>query len=106
MSKYSIDLSQFADDSAFWKTAKGIDKALFIIQLALNVIEEWVKNWGFEISPDKTQVVVFNAKFTEISKEKKLKLNGRELEFNEEATFLGMTFDHKLTLRKHRQTYL
>ena len=77
MSKYGIDLSQFADDSAFWKTAKGVKKTLFIIQLALNVIEEWGKNWGFEISPDKTQVVVFNAKFTEISKEKKLKLNGR-----------------------------
>ena len=101
MSKYGIDLSQFADDSAFWKSAKGIKKALFIIQLALNVIEEWGKNWGFEISPDKTQVVVFNAKFTEIQKKKKLKLNGRELEFKDEATFLGMTFDHKLTWRKH-----
>ena len=36
----SIDISQFADDSAFWKTAKGLKTALFIIQLALNVIEE------------------------------------------------------------------
>ena len=26
MSKYGIDLSQFADDSAFWKSAKGIKK--------------------------------------------------------------------------------
>ena len=48
-----INLSQFPDDSAFWKSAKGLKRALFIFQLALNVIEDWGKNWGFEISPEK-----------------------------------------------------
>ena len=96
-----IDLLQFADDSAFWKSAKGLKKALYIIQLALNVIEDWGKNWGFEISPDKTQVVIFNPKGTDTSKLRKLKLNGRILEYKREATFLGMIFDDKLTWRKH-----
>ena len=96
-----IDLSQFADDSAFWKSAKGLKKALYIIQLALYVIEDWGKNWGFEISPDKTQVVIFNPKGTDTSKLRKLKLNGRILEYKREATFLGMIFDDKLTWRKH-----
>ena len=101
MIKKGIDLSQFADDSAFWKSAKGLKKALYIIQLALNVIEDWGKNWGFEISPDKTQVVIFNPKGTDTSKLRKLKLNGRILEYKREATFLGMIFDDKLTWRKH-----
>ena len=96
-----IDLSQFADDSAFRKSAKGLKRALYIIQLALNVIEDWGKNWGFEISPDKTQVVIFNPKGTDTLKLRKLKLNGRILEYKREATFLGMIFDDKLTWRKH-----
>ena len=54
MSKYGIDLSQFADDSAFWKSAKGIKKALFIIQLALNVIEEWGKIGDLKYHQTKT----------------------------------------------------
>ena len=47
--------------------------------MALNVIEEWGKNWGFEISPDKTQVVVFNAKLTEIQKEKKTQIKWQRI---------------------------
>ena len=43
MIKKGLDLFQFADDSAFWKSVKGLKKAIFIIQLALNIIEDWGK---------------------------------------------------------------
>ena len=53
MIKKGLDLSQFADDSAFWKSVKGLKKAIFIIQLALNIIKDWGKNWGLEIAHEK-----------------------------------------------------
>ena len=56
-----LDLSIFADDSAFWKSAKGLKRALLIIQLALNVIEDWGKNWGFEISLEKNTSSYFQS---------------------------------------------
>ena len=68
MTKKGINVSHFADDSALLKTAKGLKTALFIIQLALNVIEEWGKNWECEISPEKkTQVIIFSPKQTDLS---------------------------------------
>ena len=99
-----IDLSQFPDDSAFWTSANGLKRALFIFQLALNVIEDWGKNWGFAISPEKNTSSYYQSqRHRHLKIAKKLKLNDRILEYKREATFLGMIFDDKLTWKKHKQ---
>ena len=74
MVKKGLDLSQFADDSAFWKLVKCPQRAFFITQLALNVIEVWSKTWGFEISPEKSQVDLFNPKTNRYFKIMKTKI--------------------------------
>ena len=99
--RYGVDLSQFADDSAVWKSGKNVDEIIRIIQIILEAIEEWAIEWGFLISPGKTQVVLFNSFRIDPKSLKKLKLNGRELEYSKAATFLGMTFDHQLTWKGH-----
>ena len=99
--KYGVDLSQFADDSAVWKSGKNVDEIIRIIQIILEAIEEWAIEWGFLISPGKTQVVLFNSFGIDPNTLKKLKLNGKELEYSEAATFLGMTFDQLLTWKGH-----
>ena len=43
MTELGIDLSQFADDSAIWKSAKNIKYAIRIIQMALQIIEQWAE---------------------------------------------------------------
>ena len=101
LSRHGVDLSQFADDSAVWKSGKNTEEIIKIIQIILQAIEEWAKEWGFLISPGKTQVVLFNSFGIDPKSLPKLKLNGRELEYSESATFLGMTFDHLLTWREH-----
>ena len=99
--RYGVDLSQFADDSAVWKSGKNVDEIIRIIQIILDAIEDWAIEWGFLISPGKTQVVLFNSFRIDPKSLKKLKLNGRELEYSKAATFLGMTFDHLLTWKGH-----
>ena len=101
LSRHGVDLSQFADDSAVWKSGKNIEEIIKIIQIILQAIEEWAKEWGFLISPGKTQEVLFNSFGIDPKSLPKLKLNDRELEYSESATFLGMTFDHLLTWREH-----
>ena len=59
--KYRVDLSQFADDRAVWKEGTNVDELIRIVQIILLAIEEWTKEWGFLISPGKTQVILFNA---------------------------------------------
>ena len=59
--RYGVDLSQFADDSAVWKSGKNVDEIIRIIQIILEAVEEWAIEWGFLISPGKTQVVLFNS---------------------------------------------
>ena len=99
--RYGVDLSQFADGSAVWKSGKNVDEIIRIIEIILEAIEEWAIEWGFLISPGKTQVVLFNSFRIDHKSLKKLKLNGRELEYSKAATFLGMTFDHLLTWKGH-----
>ena len=99
--RYRVDLSQFADDSAVWKSGKNVDEIIRIIQIILEATEEWAIEWGFLISPGKTQVVLFNSFRIDPKSLKKLKLNGRELEYSKAATFPGMTFDHLLTWKGH-----
>ncbi|MCG8096109.1 MAG: reverse transcriptase-like protein, partial [Candidatus Thiodiazotropha endolucinida] len=95
------DLSQYADDSAIWKTGKSRTNLVRISQKILDIIHEWAKTWGFKISADKTESVVFNYQYKPNETVKKLKLGDREIQFKTESKFLGMTFDNKLTWEKH-----
>ena len=104
--KYRVDLSQFADDREVWKEGTNVDELIRIVQIILLAIEEWTKEWGFLISPGKTQVILFNAFGIDHTKLKKLVLDGRELEYTNVATFLGMNFDSYLTWKDHFDTLI
>ena len=104
--KYRVDLSQFADDRAVWKEGTNVDELIRIVQIILHAIEEWTKEWGFLISPGKTQVILFNAFGIDHTKLKKLVLDGRELEYTNVATFLGMNFDSYLSWKDHFDTLI
>ena len=54
----------------------------------------------------KTQVILFNAGGTDIKTLPKLTLNGKQLEYTKQATFLGMIFDNKLTWKPHIDTLI
>ena len=53
---HPIDLTQFADDSAIWKTAKNVPTAVKILQKTLNAIMEWADAWGFKLSGQKNRM--------------------------------------------------
>lgn len=96
-----IDLSQFADDSTIWKSAKCPKAAVKIIQKILDAIMEWADAWGFKNSADKTYAVIFNHRGKPSNKIPKLKMKDKIIEYVTKIKFLGMTFDSELTWIHH-----
>ena len=98
---HPIDLTQFADDSAIWKTTKNVPAAIKILQETLNAIMEWADAWGFKLSGQKTVCVAFNCAKLPSANVKKLFIGNQVINFSACAKFLGMIFDHKLNWVKH-----
>lgn len=99
--KSIVNLVQFADDGAYWKTARKVNTALFFAQKALYKLKPWADNWNFKISTDKTSVVIFNQLFSKTSLLQKLKYDGKEIPYEKQVKFLGMLFDHRLSWAAH-----
>lgn len=98
---HSVDLTQFADDSAIWKTAKSVPTAVKILQKSLNEIMNWADTWGFKLSGQKTVCVAFNCTKLPSEECKKLTIGDQIITFSTCAKFLGMIFDYKLNWVKH-----
>ncbi|MCU7844861.1 MAG: endonuclease/exonuclease/phosphatase family protein [Candidatus Thiodiazotropha sp. (ex Monitilora ramsayi)] len=96
-----VALSQFADDSAIWKATRKPQTAIKHLQITLNKIENWGKNWGFRISAEKTKCVIFNRNSSTYAGTPKLKFGGVTLTFETKAKLLGMIFDNNLTWNSH-----
>lgn len=54
-----IQLSQFVDDCGNWTESGKAKNAIRKMQKALNTVEAWSKKYGFQINPNKAQVVLF-----------------------------------------------
>ena len=55
-------LSLFVDDGAIWKWGRNLPYLSNTIQGALEKVTEWANDWGFKISMDKTEYMVFGNK--------------------------------------------
>ena len=93
------ELSQYAVDSAVWKTAKSVKRLVQLLQRILNIIKEWVEALGIKISAGKTEVVLYNSNLRDDIP--KLKIGNQELEYKTQGKFLGLTFDNRLRWVKH-----
>ncbi len=89
------------------------------MQSALNKITIWQNEWGFKISPLKTEAVIFNRsphslKYLETEQRYELKIgesetrwipyllvNNQQIPYKKQAKFLGMILDSKLTWGPH-----
>ena len=95
-----ISASQFADDTGLWVTSKSAMAAFDVMQEETAKIEQWCKKWQVTLSPLKSKLVLF----TKCPRHKEELVNGRAIKlFKEsvtlvnEAEFLGVIFDSRLT---------
>lgn len=94
-----IEYSIFADDVAIWKEGSNVKQLQKDFNNALRSIVTWSDQWGFKVSPAKTQVMLFTNKNVEAV----VKVWEVNVKKSKSVKFLGMWFDKRLTWRDHVQ---
>ena len=94
-----VDHTLHADDFAIWSAAEHVTTAKVRVQETVNRVLQWTKDWGLNINQTKTTVMKFSLKTKE--KDVTVQLNGQDLPTDDTPTFLGVTFDKRLTWKPH-----
>ena len=92
--------SLFVDDFLICYRSKSMHSMERVLQGCLNKIETWADNNGFRFSKSKTVCMHFCNKRTPHS-DPSLKLYNTDIPVVEEAKFLGILFDSKLSFKAH-----
>ena len=98
--------SQFADDTALWAASQHIQFAAKLLQKDLRKLAKWCAKWRIKLNPEKTKVIIFSRSYLAGKPEPTLKLYGERLKIYPQVKFLGITFDSKLTFKKHFEDIL
>ena len=93
-----IQGAMYADDLVLWQSEENLQVARYRIQEALQRLEEWTKMWHVKLNPTKTTFTVFSlsTKIPTVS----LTINGHALQHENSPTYLGVTFDRRLTWKQ------
>ena len=71
------------------------------MQLALDVLTAWAKSWCVTINREKTTATLFSLSTKEFTG--KLMLGSTPLKLEDQQTYLGVTFDKRMTWKQHIQ---
>ena len=91
----------YADDLVLWCSEEYLSTANYRMQQALNTLEGWTNQWLVKINSRKTTYTIFSLS----TKEQKatLHINGQTLLAEDNPTYLGVTFDKRLTWRQQTE---
>ena len=94
-----IKAAMYADDLAIISSEKEIGTAKARLQTCLERLEKWMEDWAMNINASKTTYTIFtlSPKLLRL----KLKIRDKWLEREDNPRYLGITFDPRLTWKKH-----
>nr|KAG5696480.1 hypothetical protein BaRGS_016519 [Batillaria attramentaria] len=88
----------YADDLVLWCSEEYTTTAQVRLQTALNKISDWTKEWLVSVNTSKTTYTIFS--LSSKMQEAKLTLNNQRLAEEPTPTYLGVTFDRRLTWKQ------
>ena len=94
-----VEAALYADNLAIWCKEEYATTATYRMQLAVNKLNSWTEKWCVAVSKDKSSSTLFT-----LSPQQKvgiITLDGAPLKEDEEATYLGITFDKRQTWKQH-----
>ena len=94
------DSSLYVDDFGIFYKSKNMENIEFRLQRCLNKVETWATENGFNFSKTKTQCVHF-CQLRGLHPDPVLNIYGSPITVVEEAKFLGLLFDKKLSFIPH-----
>ena len=95
-----VDCSLYVDDFLICYRSKNMNTIERQLQQCLNKLQDWTNENGFKFSTSKTQCVHF-CKLRKLHNDPVITLNGVPIPVVEEAKFLGVIFDKKLSFIPH-----
>ena len=90
----------YADDLVLWCTEEYLSTANFRLQLALDTLNNWTKKWLVKINATKTTYTIFSLSPQKSQCRVKLSIDGHLLKHEPNPTYLGITFDQRLTWKQ------
>ncbi len=88
-------MGQYADDIAVWARSKSPKIAAKLVQESLDAFWLWSCKWRWRVNPSKCQAITF-CRRRHMPRER-LTIGNQTIEYHEEAKYLGIIMDHKLT---------
>lgn len=95
-----VKMSLFADDIVIFTRGAGIHTVCGLIQDNITRMTQWSDDNGFQFSAEKSKLMRFTRK-TRLQKLPTINIKGNHILEVPEHTFLGLTYDHKLTWVPH-----
>ena len=96
-----MSCSLYADYVAIWSFSPSVPTVVEATQGALFRLERWFEYWCLPLNPRKCEASFFSVHPHQANLQPNLLLLGSRLRFNPTPTFLGVTFDHTLSVSKH-----
>ena len=97
----NLQTAMYADDLALWCTEEYITTANYRLQEALDLMNTWTKSWLIRMNPEKTTHTIFT--LSTVEQKANLHLDGEKIKLEENPTYLGVTFEKRLTWKKQIQ---
>ena len=91
----------YADDLVLWCSEEHLSTANYRMQQALNTLEGWTNRWLEKINSRKTTYTIFSLSTNE--QKATLHINGQTLLAEDNPTYLGVTFDKRLTWKQQTE---
>jgi len=88
-------LALYADDTAIMARSRSGRLLTRYLQEETTALEKWCNKWKIDLNAEKMQTIVFKRRPKMI--EGNVRLQGMDIEWRNEATYLGVKMDQKLT---------
>jgi len=90
----------YADDTAVLVRHKSAEHAIARLQEAVDKLEQWFRDWRIEVNAAKSTAVLFS-KRRSYNPEGQVTIFGTTIPWKDQAKYLGVILDRKLTFRPH-----
>ena len=94
-----VKVAMYADDLVIWCTNEYATVATKLIQRAVDAVTSWANRWCVSINTEKCSTTLFT--LSPKQKAGTIKINGELLREDKQPTYLGVTFDDRLTWKQH-----
>ena len=94
-----VHAALYADDLVLWCSEEYATTATYRIQTALENVAAWAESWCVTINREKSTATLFT--LSTKAKPGKLTLGNATLRYEDQQTYLGVTFDKRMTWKAH-----